>query len=103
MKWEKSVKGGGLGREEEAQTHELVAGPQAEIIQSLSFGLIDDVVGVVLSSLLLQTDASVDEVQALLDLGRDWWWCWQVVAADSESLLIGLVLDIDQLKPRGER
>lgn len=44
---------------------------------------------------LLQLNAGVDQIQALLDFGRDGCWCGDVIAGGAESLLVGDVLDDD--------
>lgn len=54
--------------------------------------------GLGLIALLVQSNAFVDLVQALLDFGRDWGWGWDVVTGGLEALLVSSVLDVDDLK-----
>lgn len=77
----------------------LIAGVEPQIVQSVTFLLILGVVvcGVVLPAFGLQSDAFVDEVEAFLDFGRDWRWSWKMFTVDTETLFIGLVLNIDDL------
>jgi hypothetical protein len=48
-------------------------------------------------TLSIDSNAFVDQVQSLLDLGWDWWGSGQAVALDAEATFVGGVLHADQL------
>lgn len=50
-----------------------------------------------LLTLLVQSDALVDLVQALLDFGGHWGWGGDMVTGGMESCLVGGVLHVDDL------
>lgn len=54
------------------------------------------ILGALLQALLLQLDARIDLVQALLYLLGYGWRCWYVISSGTEAILVGCVLHIDQ-------